>query len=64
VSEGFEVGDRVRVEAGMWANITGEVEIKDVRRQPYSYAVMVDTLGERRWFARDELTKEVDDVLE
>jgi hypothetical protein len=64
VSEGFEVGDRVRVEAGMWANMTGEVEIKDVRCQPYSHAVMLDTLGERRWFARDELTKEVDDVLE
>lgn len=48
----------------MWANMTGEIEIKDVRYQPYSHAVMLDALGERRWFARDELTKEADDVLE
>lgn len=64
MSEEFEVGDRVRSNTGMWANMTGQVEAIDVRRQPYTHAVMLDGLGERRWFARDELTKEAADVLE
>ncbi len=64
MSEGFEVGDRVRADTGMWANMTGQVEAIDVCRQPYTHAVMLDDLGERRWFARDELTKEAADVLD
>lgn len=39
-----------------------EVQFVKVGDLPYDHAVMLDTLGERRWFARNELTKEANDV--
>lgn len=66
MSEEFKAGDRVRVDAGLapYENMTGEVEFVKVGGLPYDHAVMLDALGERRWFARGELKKEAEDVLE
>ena len=44
--------------------MTGQAEAVDVRCPPCTRAAVPDALAERRWFARDELTKESDDVLE
>lgn len=52
----YQVGDALKIKEGTWMHGGKTGKLTNIRDDhPYIYGVLMDSIGERRWFSIDEI---------